>query len=359
MKGKMKGFGIIEPCVKVGWMEKDIPEIGYYDALMKPVMLAPCTSDCHGSLQCAPELAGPAGRILGHEVVAEVVEVGEGVKDFKPGDIVAVPAATPDYRAIECQDNIAQHAHGALQGMVLSTGIDGTFAEYFRCPDIDNNAAFIPEGVTLEQAVLVGDMVTTGFHGAELADIKFGDTVVVIGIGPVGLMCVAGAGLRGAGTIIGIGRRQITRDMAIEYGASHTIDYTEGDIVKQVMDYTGGKLVDSVIITGGGQGKIAEALRMLKPNGIVANLEGMYDELHVPAWDSIMWCAHKTLTGGLCPGGRRRMERLFDIIKSGRVDPSKMITHKLYGFESIEEGFNMMMDPKSDEVVKPIIYLTK
>lgn len=357
MDGIMKGFGIIEPCVKVDWMEKPIPQVGYYDALMKPVLLAPCTSDVHGSIQCAPELAGPAGRILGHEVVAEIVEVGAGVKDFKPGDIVAVPAVTPDYRAIECQDNIAQHAHGALQGMVLSTGIDGCFAEYFLCPDVDNNAAFIPAGVSMEQAALTGDMVTTGFHGAEMANIEFGDTVVVIGIGPVGLMSVVGAGLRGAGTIIGIGRRKITREMAVDFGAAHTIDYTEGDIVKQVLDYTNGRLVDKVIITGGGQSKIADAMRMLKPNGIVANLEGMYDKLEVPALDSMMWCAHKTLTGGLCPGGRRRMERLFDIIKSGRVDPAKMITHKLQGLDSVKVGFDLMTDPKSEGVVKPIIYV--
>lgn len=357
MEGKMRGFGIIEPLVEVGWMEKDIPQIGYYDALVTPVMLSPCTSDTHGSLQCTPECAGPAGRILGHEVVGRIVEVGEGVKDFKPGDVVLVPAATPDYRALECQDNIAQHAHGTMQGMVLSTGIDGAFAEYFVCPDVDNNAAFIPEGVTLEQAVLVGDMMTTGFHGAELADIKFGDTVVVIGIGPVGLMSICGCALRGAGTIIGVGHREITKKLAVEYGASHIVDYHDGDICGQVLSLTNGKLVDSVIVTGGGQGQIAAALRMLKPNGTVANLEGMYEELHVPATDSIMWCAHKTLTGGICPGGRRRMERLFDIIKSGRCDPSKMITQRLHGLDAIPEGFNLMMDPKPADVVKPVIYV--
>jgi threonine dehydrogenase-like Zn-dependent dehydrogenase len=357
MKGRMKGFGIIEPCVKVGWMEKDIPEIGYLDALLKPVVVAPCTSDTHGSLQCTPECAGPKGRILGHEVVAEIVEVGRGAKDFKPGDIVAIPAATPNYRAIECQDNIAQHAGGMMQGMVLSTGIDGCFAEYFTVPDIDNNAAFIPKGVSIEQAVLTGDMVTTGFHGAELADIKFGDTVVVIGIGPVGLMAVAGSALRGAGTIIGVGHRSLTKTLAREYGASVIVDYKDGDIFKQVMDVTGGRLVDKVIVTGGGQSRIALAMRMLKPNGIVVNLEGMYEELRVPAMDSMMWCAHKTLTGGICPGGRRRMERLFDIIKSGRVDPARMITQTLHGMEGIEEGFNLMMDPKPADVVKPIVYI--
>lgn len=359
MQGTMKGFGIIEPCVEVGWIEKPIPQIGYLDALMKPVVVAPCTSDTHGSLQCTPECAGPKGRILGHEVVAEIVEVGAGVKDFKPGDVVAVPAATPNYRAIECQDNIAQHAGGMMQGMVLSTGIDGCFAEYFTIPDVDNNAAFIPRGVTLEQAVMTGDMVTTGFHGAELADIKFGDTVVVIGIGPVGMMSIVGSALRGAGTIIGVGHRDVTKVLAKEYGASVIIDYKDGDVYTQVMDYTNGRFVDKVIVTGGGQGNIAVALRMLKPNGIVVNLEGMYNELHVPAMDSMMWCAHKTLTGGICPGGRRRMERLFDIIKSGRVDPSKMITQKLYGLEAIADGFNLMMDPKPADVVKPIVYINR
>lgn len=357
MQGKMKGFGIIEPLVEVNWMEKDIPQIGYYDALVSPVILSPCTSDTHGSMQCTPECAGPKGRILGHEVVGRIVEVGEGVKDYKVGEVVLIPAATPDYRALECQDNIAQHAHGPLQGMVLSTGIDGAFAEYFVCPDVDNNAARIPEGVTLEQAVMVGDMVTTGFHGAELARVGFGDTVVVIGIGPVGLMSIAGSALRGAGTIIGVGRRELTKKLAREYGASYIVDYTDGDIVEQVLKLTDGRSVDSVIVTGGGQQQISAALRMLKPNGVVANLEGMYEQLEVPAWDSVMWCAHKTLTGGICPGGRRRMERLLNIIKSGRLDPSKMITHRLYGLDKIAEGFNMMMDPKPADVVKPVIYV--
>lgn len=359
MTGKMKGFGIIEPCVEVGWIEKDIPQIDYYDALMRPVIVAPCTSDTHGSLQCTPECAGPKGRILGHEVVARVVEIGGGVKDFKVGDIVLVPAATPNYRALECQDNIAQHAGGIMQGMVMSTGIDGCFAEYFVCKDIDCNAALIPDGITLEQAVLTGDMVTTGFHGAELADVKFGDTVVVIGIGPVGLMSIAGSALRGAGTILGVGHRDITKRLAIEYGAEAIIDYKNGDIVEQVLDFTGGRLVDKVIVTGGGERNIAAGMRMLKANGIVVNLEGMYNELKVPALDSMMWCAHKTLTGGICPGGRRRMERLFDVIKSGRVDPAKMITQRLYGFEAIKDGFELMMDPKPADVVKPVVYIEK
>lgn len=244
-----------------------------------------------------------------------------------------------------------------MQGMVLSTGMDGCFAEYFVCPDIDNNGAFIPEGVTLEQAVMTGDMITTGFHGAELAKIEFGDTVVVIGIGPVGLMSIAGAALRGAGTIIGVAHRELTKMLAREYGASTIIDYKDGDICSQIMDFAHGRFVDKVIVTGGGQKNISVALKMLKPNGIVVNLEGMYDTLEVPALDSMMWCAHKTLTGGICPGGRRRMERLFDIIKSGRVDPAKMITQRLYGMDAIEKGFNLMLDPKPLDVVKPVVYV--
>ena len=95
---------------------------------------------------------------------------------------------------------------------------------------------------------LVGDMVTTGFSGVEGANIQFGDTVVVIGIGPVGLMSVAGAAIRGAGRLIAVGHRELTKELAKKYGATDVVDYKDGDIVAQIMELTNNEKVDRVII---------------------------------------------------------------------------------------------------------------
>lgn len=348
----MRCLAVDESHVNVAWTEKAIPQIDEYDALLKPIMLSPCTSDVHAMRNGK----NPVGRILGHETIARIEKVGSRVKDFKPGDIVAIPAVTPNYRALECQDNIPQHSDRPLGGMVISTFEDGTFAEYFKVRDVDLNAALIPEGVSYEAALMTVDMVTTGFSGAEMANLAFGDSVGVIGIGPVGLMAVAGAALRGAGTIIGVGHREKTKKLALEFGASCTVDYNDDDWMQQMPSLNCGNLLDAVIVAGGYSDGLAKALSLVKPNGTVVNLVGQNHKLEVEPAQSTLWCAHKTLTGGLCVGGRRRMERLFAIIASGRLHPERLVTHRFHGFEHIEEALNMMIEPKPIDLVKAVVY---
>ncbi|MDV0447309.1 NADP-dependent isopropanol dehydrogenase [Methanosarcinaceae archaeon Ag5] len=352
----MKGFGVIKPFEQVGWVDKEVPVLGPYDALLEPVAICPCTSDVH----TAYDIPATPNRILGHEAVGRVIKVGSEVKDFKVGDVVAVPAVTPKWRSLDVQDSYHQHAGGLFQGMQLSSGEDGCMAECFKVNDIDMNVAKVPDGVALEAAVLVGDMVTTGFHGAELADIKFGDSVCVIGIGPVGLMAVAGSALRGAGKLFAVGSRPVCVELAKEYGATDVIDYKNGPIAEQVLKLNGGHQIDVVIIAGGGTGSIEEGFNMVRPGGTVVNIEVQSDPegLLIPTFGSGFGCGHKKFIGGLCPGGRRRMGRLFDMILEGRIDPSKMITHKFYGLDACEDAFYLMRD-KPKDLIKPIVYFDK
>jgi len=354
----MKGFGIIEHGKKVGFLEKERPRPKALEALLEPVAISPCTSDVHSAFHRG---ANPAmnGRILGHEAVGRIVEIGEGVQDYQVGDVVAVPACTPDWRSLEVQDSIHQHSGGAFQGMKLSTGMDGVMADYFIVPDVERNTAKVPQDISLENALMAGDMVTTGLHGAELANIMFGDTVVVLGIGPVGLMAIAGSKLRGAGRIIAFGHRPACRRMAKDYGASDVLDYKEGAASAQVLELLGGKKADSAIICGGESPLIEECYRMTKPNGTIANLVGMaipkVAELDTVAANRFV--AHQKLVGGLCPGGRRRIERIFELYRHGRLDASMMITHKLYGLDSCQQAFDYMVE-KPDDLVKPIVYMS-
>jgi Threonine dehydrogenase and related Zn-dependent dehydrogenases len=195
---KMKGLAMLG-LNKIGWIEKDKPKAGPFDAIVKPLALAPCTSDVHTVYEGA--LGERYDLILGHEAVGIVDEVGKEVKDFKPGDRVIVPAITPNWRTLPVELGVpAQHSEGIAYRfgsfLILKTGF---FAEFFHVNDADMNLAHLPDDITLEQAAMMPDMMTTGLHGAELADIQIGATVAVIGIGPVGLMAVAGAALRGAG----------------------------------------------------------------------------------------------------------------------------------------------------------------
>lgn len=131
----------------------------------------------------------------------------------------------------------------------------------------------IPEGVSLEQALMCVDVVTTGFTGAQNADIKFGDTVVVMGIGPIGLMAVAGAAHLGAARILAVGSRPLCVKTAYEFGATEVLSYKDGDIVKQVMARTDGIGADSVIICGGNDEVFAQAIDMVRYGiGTVSNV---------------------------------------------------------------------------------------
>jgi threonine dehydrogenase-like Zn-dependent dehydrogenase len=223
----MKGFAMLG-IDKVGWIEKDKPTAGAHDAIVRPLVLAPCTSDIHTVWEGA--IGERSNMILGHEAVGEVVEVGNLVKDFRPGDRVVVPAITPDWNTLEVQKGLHQHSGGMLGGWKFSNTKDGVFAEFFHVNSADMNLAKLPENIPLEAAVMMCDMMTTGFHAAELADVQLGDTVAVIGIGPVGLMGVAGARLRGAGRIIGVGSRAGLIEAARFYGASDIVNYRDGDI---------------------------------------------------------------------------------------------------------------------------------
>ena len=244
----MKGFAMLS-IGQTGWIEKDIPACGPMDAIVKPIALAPCTSDIH--TVWAGAIGDRHNMILGHEAVGEVVEVGKEVRDFKPGDRVLVSAITPDWNSIAAQEGYPMHSGGMLSGWKFSNFKDGVFAEYFHVNDADGNLALLPEGMDLGAAAMISDMIPTGFHGVELADVQFGDNVAVIGIGPVGLMSVAAAAIRGAANIYAVGSRKNCSDLALEFGATDVINYREGDIVEQIMEKTKGQGVDKIVIAGG------------------------------------------------------------------------------------------------------------
>lgn len=350
----MRGFGVYSKG-KVGWLEKPEYICGPEDAIARPIALAPCSSDVHS----AYETEGPwlIDRILGHEAVGEIVEVGASVQDFKVGDRVVIPCTTPTWKHPDIQDGTHQDAGGLFTAINFSSYEDGTFAEKIKIRSADMNLALLPEDVSPATACMATDMMTTGFYGAELSEVKFGDTVVVFGIGPVGLMAVVGAKLRGAGQLYAIGTRPNCVALAKEYGATDIISYKEGDVVEQIMEKTGGKGVDAAIVAGGGAEALNNAIAVVKNGGgKVAMLEVITETENLVIPNAIIggFLSHKEIRGGLCPGGRKRMERLISLIQTGRVDPEKMISHRFHGLDSIPEAFELMVN-KPRDLIKPIV----
>lgn len=351
----MKGFAMLG-IGKTGWIEKADPNCGPMDAIVKPIAVSPCTSDVHTVWEGA--IGERSDMILGHEAVGEVVEVGSLVKEFKPGDKVIIPAITPDWGALASQGGYSMHSNGMLAGWKFSNFKDGVFADFFHVNEADANMAILPDDIDAAAAVMLSDMVPTGFHGVELADIKFGDDVCVIGIGPVGLMAVAGAALRGASNLYAVGSRKICTEVAREYGATDIINYREGSIVEQIMEKTHGKGVDRVVIAGGNVDTFTAAIEILKPGGRIGNVNylGSGDYIKIPRVEWGCGMGHKIIAGGLMPGGRLRMEKLATLIQTGRLDTSKLLTHKFNGFEHMEESLLLMKD-KPRDIIKPVVMI--
>ena len=351
----MKGFAMLR-IGEVGWVEKPRPVCGPLDAVCRPLAAAVCTSDVHTVWEGA--VGDRHDLILGHECCAEVVETGALVKDFKPGDRVLVPAITPDWSSLEAQAGYAMHSGGILAGWKFSNIKDGVFAEYFHVNDADGNLAHLPEGMDIMEACMLSDMVPTGFHGAELADVQFGDTVLVVGIGPVGLMSVAGAALRGAARVFAVGTRPVCVDAARQYGASDFISYKNGPIDGQVLELTGGRGVDCAIIAGGDVDTFIPVVKVLKPGGKIGNVNylGSGEYIRLPRAEWGVGMGHKQINGGLMPGGRLRMEKLAALLQYGRLDTAPLLTHRLSGFESLETALLLMKD-KPKELIKPVVLL--
>lgn len=351
----MKGYAMLR-IGETGWIEKERPACGPDDAIIQPLALSPCTSDVHTVWEGA--LGERHNMILGHEGCGVVVEVGSNVKDFKVNDRIMVAAITPDWQSVAAQSGYPMHSGGMLGGWKFSNFKDGVFADYFHVNDADGNLAILPDSISPAEACMLSDMVPTGFHGVELADVQFGETVLVIGIGPVGLMAVAGANFRGASRIIGVGTRPNCIEVAKAYGATDIISYKDGDIADQVLEMTNQKGVDKIIVAGGGVETFETAVKALRPGGIIGNVnylgEGTYVTIPRVEWGVGM--GHKTITGGLMPGGRARLEKLGALVSSGRLDVSKMLTHRFEGFDKVEEALMLMKD-KPRDLIKPVVVL--
>jgi threonine dehydrogenase-like Zn-dependent dehydrogenase len=348
----MRAF-VMKRLGEVGMTEKPVPEPGPRDALIRTRTALVCTSDTH-------TVAGAIGErenlTLGHEAVGVIEKVGSAVEGLSTGQRVAVNAITPCGRCPNCQRGYTSQCTQMLGGWKFANVRDGVFADYFLVNDAEYNCAPIPEDLSDEQAVYCCDMLSTGLAGAENGAIPVGGTAVVFAQGPVGLMATVGCRLLGAGLIIAVESVGNRQELARGYGADEIVDFSKQDPVAAVLELTDGQGVDSAIEALGAQATFEACVRVTRSGGTISNIgyHGKGETVNIPrdAWGVGM--SDKTIRTTLCPGGAVRMKRLMRLIRNGRVDPTKMTTHR-FDFDRIKTAFEMMKT-KADNIIKPLIH---
>ena len=354
---KMKGCIIAGPGKMAVSSDCPLPEtIVDTGALIKPLIWSPCTSDAHLCETGAATMPYLVGKAVGHEMCGEIIQIGSKVKDFKVGDRVIVDATMPIWRSLNTQLGLPDT--DSVYGGYDDPERGGSFVEKYYIRDADMNLARIPDGVTLEQAVMVPDMMSTAFTGVQNLDIRFGETVLVIGIGPVGLMGVRGSVLSEAGRVFAVGSRKVCVDLAKEYGATQVFDYHDPDYLKRILEANVGKPVDKVLLAGGGEGEIDKGLSVLRAGGTLVNLDAFFSGKPIviqPASFGFGF-GEKTIKGVGCKGGRVWLERLVTLIQTGRVNPEKLVTHRFHGgVDAIPQGMDLFLN-RDRTMIKPVIY---
>lgn len=334
--------------------EVEKPRPGPGEAVIRVTLTTICGTDLHivrGEYPVAP------GLVIGHEPVGVIEELGEGVAGYQPGERVLVGAITPCGQCRACLSNhSSQCGHGegyeALGGWRFGNTINGAQAEYLLVPHAQANLAKIPDELTDEQVVLLADIASTGFSGAESANIKIGDSVVVFAQGPIGLCATAGARLMGASLIIGVDGDENRLAMAKRMGADVTLDYRDVDVVAEVKRLTGGG-ADVAIEALGTQQTFESALRSLRPAGTLSSLGVYSGKLEIPYEAFAAGIGDHKLVTTLCPGGKERMRRLLEVVRHGRVDLRPLLTHT-YALDDIRQAYDLFGE-RLDGVLKVAI----
>lgn len=303
------------------------------DVLVRVTLASICMTDVHIKNGGIPGIA--PGTVIGHEFVGVVEKAGDDVRRFKPGDRVdSVPAIScgtcGPCRAAVPQNCSELSMYGGGDAM-SPMGLEGVQAELVRVPLADLALTAIPDNVPDEQAVLVGDMLSTGYHAANEARIRAGDTVVVSGCGPVGLCAILAAWQFGPKQVYAIDTFDNRLAVAEQYGAI-PIDLRAGDPVAQILSATDGQGVEVVLEASGNSQAFVNATRMIGRFGTISCV-GLFDK---PVEFPIHELIYRGVKVVMSLGNLSHVSRLMELAGSGRVDLSPLATHRFPLADALE-----------------------
>jgi alcohol dehydrogenase len=330
------------------WVEKAAPGIEKpTDAIVRITRTTICGTDLHILKGDVPTVA--AGRTLGHEGVGVIEAVGSAIKSFKPGDRVLISCITSCGSCPNCKRQL--YSHCADGGWILGHLIDGTQAELVRIPHADNSLYPIPDGADEEALVMLSDILPTGFEiGVLSGQVKPGDTVAIIGAGPVGMAALLTAQFYTPGRIVMLDTDPNRLEVARRFGATDTIDVSGGKAVETLMAMTDGVGVDVAIEAVGIPATFDICQKVIAPGGHIANVgvHGKSVELHLET----LWIQNITLTTGLVNTNTTRM--LMKTVQSGKLSPAGLITHR-FALQDILQAYEVFANAAKEKALKVIL----
>lgn len=334
----------------------DVPDpviVNPTDVIVRVDTTTICGTDLHILKGDVP--AVQPGRILGHEGVGTVTEIGDSVTNFAVGDRVIISCIKSCGHCINCKAGLFSHCLGdegqSGIGWIFGHLIDGTQAEYVRVPYADNSMHKLPAGVPDADAVMLSDILPTGFEiGVQYGQVKPGDVVAVIGAGPVGLAAMATAGLYGAAIIIAIDLDKNRLEQARQFGATDTVVSGAADWKEQVLALTDGAGVDVAIEAVGIPQTFTMATEIVRPGGHVANVgvHGKSVELHLED----LWIQNINISMGLVNTNTTPM--LLKLVAQKKIPADKLGTHH-FTFDQMLDAYDTFGRAAETKALKVVI----
>ena len=343
----MKAFVYGGPGKK-GLENRPMPELqSPGDVIVKMVKTTICGTDLHILKGDVPTCA--AGRILGHEGIGTIASLGAGVTIFHVGDRVLISCISSCGKCDYCRRGM--YSHCTTGGWILGNTIDGTQAEYVRIPHAETSLYPIPKGADDEAMVMLSDILPTGFEcGVLNGKVAPGSTVAIVGSGPIGLAALLTAQLYSPAEIIMIDLDDNRLEMARTFGATQTINSSDGKAVERVKALTEGRGVDTAIEAVGVPATFELCEEIVGPGGVIANIgvHGQKVELHLER----LWSQNIAITTRLVDAVTTPM--LLKTVQSGKIDPTRLITHH-FKLEQILEAYDTFGRAAETKALKVII----
>src|SRR5579864_7750943 len=328
--------------------ERPLPELAAPgDAIVKMTRTTICGTDLHilkGDVPtCEP------GRILGHEGVGVIEQVGAAVSSFKQGDHVLISCISSCGKCDYCRRGM--YSHCTTGGWILGHRIDGTQAEYVRVPHAETSLYPVPAGADEEALVMLSDILPTGFEcGVLNGKVQPGSTMAIVGAGPIGLAALLTAQFFSPTEIIMLDRDDNRLEVATRFGATAVINSADGNAVDRIMQMTGGRGVDTAIEAVGIPQTFELCEKLVAPGGTLANIgvHGTKVDLHLES----LWDRNITITTRLVDTVSTPM--LLNTLRSRKIDPRRLITHR-FKLDRIHDAYDTFAHAADTRALKVVI----